>query len=50
MNLAQYYKLSYVLRIRHGWDGEYLDNQYPFERQLDIDFLSKDMEKENEKR
>jgi hypothetical protein len=44
-NLGDYYRTIYTLVQHHKWDAEYVENLYPFERILHVDWLAEDMKK-----
>lgn len=39
MDITTYYKLNFSLIQHHKWSGEYVDNLYPFERDLYVGML-----------
>ena len=48
-DLMAYYKMNLILHDEHHWDLEYFDNQYPYERDLYMGLLVKQM-RENKER
>jgi hypothetical protein len=48
MTLPLYYQLVFALVQHHKWSGEYIDNLYPFERDLYTEMLQNYLKKQEE--
>lgn len=48
-NLANYYQVTYTMKQSHGWDIEEMESMIPWERQIFIAMLQRDVETENQR-
>lgn len=48
-HLANFYHVMYTMKQNHGWNIEELENMLPWERQLYVSMLQRDVEAENQR-
>ena len=48
-NFANFYQVTYTMKQNHGWNIEEVESMLPWERQIFIAMLQRDVEAENQR-